>query len=44
MSPWFPAGLILDLENLLGRKVDVVTEGGLTDLMRDRILKEAQPL
>ena len=25
-SPWFPVGLIEELEGLLGRKVDVVTE------------------
>ena len=43
-SPWFPAGLILDLEVLLGRKVDVVTEGGLHWYIRDRILAEAVPL
>ena len=43
-SPWFPAGLILDLEELLGRKVDVVTEGGLHWYIRDRILAEAVPL
>ncbi len=44
ISPWFPAGLILDLRELLGRRVDVVTEGGLKDLIRDRVLKEAKPL
>ena len=43
-SPWFPAGLIVDLEKLLGRKVDVVTEGSLHRLLRRRILKEARPL
>jgi predicted nucleotidyltransferase len=43
-SPWFPAGLILDLEELLGRKVDVVTEGALHPYLRDRILAEAVPL
>jgi uncharacterized protein len=43
-SPWFPAGLILDLEELLGRKVDVATEGGLHWYIRDRILAEAVPL
>ena len=43
-SPWFPAGLKLDLEQLLGRPVDVVTEGGLHWLLRPRILKEAKPL
>ena len=38
------AGLILDLEELLGRKVDVVTEAGLYWLLRRRILKEARAL
>lgn len=38
------AGLVLDLEELLGRKVDVVSEDGLYWLLRRRILKEAQPL
>ena len=33
-----------DLEDLLGTKVDVVTEGGLHRLLRDRILAEAVPL
>ena len=43
-SPWFPAGLIEELEALLGRKVDVVTEAGLYWLLRRRILKQARPL
>ncbi|HKV10709.1 MAG TPA: nucleotidyltransferase domain-containing protein, partial [Thermoanaerobaculia bacterium] len=43
-SPWFPAGLVLDLQDLLGRKVDVVTEGALHWYIRDRILREAVPL
>jgi uncharacterized protein len=43
-SPWFPAGLKLDLEQLLGRRVDVVTEDGLYWLLRRRILREARPL
>jgi predicted nucleotidyltransferase len=43
-SSWFPAGLILDLEDLLGRKVDVVTEESIYWLLRRRILKEAKPL
>ncbi len=38
------AGLALDLEELLGRKVDVVTERSLYWLLRRRILKEARPL
>ena len=33
-----------DLEDLLGSEVDVVTEGGLHRLLRDRILAEAVPL
>ncbi|MBI3943027.1 MAG: nucleotidyltransferase family protein [Chloroflexi bacterium] len=43
-SPWFPAGLILELEDLLGQQVDVVTENGLHWYLRDRILAEAVPL
>lgn len=43
-SSWFPAGLILDLEEFLGRKVDVVTENSIYWLLRRRILKEARPL
>lgn len=38
------AGLVMDLEDLLERKVDVVTEQGLYWLLRRRILKEARPL
>ena len=38
------AELILDLEALLERRVDVVTEAGLYWLLRRRILKEARPL
>ena len=43
-SPWFPAGLIHELEHLLGRKVDIVTEDSLYWLLRRRILREARPL
>ena len=43
-SPWFPVGLIQELEDVLGRKVDVVTEDGIYWLLRRRILKEARPL
>ena len=41
ISPWFPGGLLADLEDLLGCKVDIVTEKGLNHSIRDRILKEA---
>lgn len=40
-SPWFPGGLLVDLEALLGRKVDIVTEKSLHHLIKQRILKEA---
>ena len=43
-SSWFPAGLVLDLQELLGRRVEVVTEQGLDPLIRDRVLREAVPL
>lgn len=36
--------LIQDLEDLLGTKVDVATDKGLRDRVRDRILNEAVPL
>jgi predicted nucleotidyltransferase len=41
ISPWFPAGLMLDLEKLLNRKVDVVSENSLHYFLKDRILQEA---
>src|SRR5215475_4485692 len=43
-SSWFPAGLILDLEDLLGRPVDVVTEKALKPELRDHVLRESVPL
>jgi len=43
-SRWFPGGLLADLEDLLGCKVDIVTERSLHQLIRERILKEAIPL
>ncbi|MDB9528137.1 nucleotidyltransferase family protein [Oscillatoria sp. CS-180] len=44
LSPWFPVGLIRDLEDLLDRKVDVVTEKSLHYYIRDKVLAEAQVL
>jgi len=38
------AALTLDLQELLGRKADIVTEGGLYWLLRRRILTEARTL
>ncbi len=43
-SSWFPAGLVLDLEEILGCKVEIVTEKGLHPDLRDRVLQEALPL
>jgi predicted nucleotidyltransferase len=42
--PWFPGGLVADLEDLLGRKVDVVELDAIREGMRRRILEEALPL
>jgi len=38
------SALALDMKELLGIKVDVVSEDGLYWLLRRRILKEARPL
>jgi uncharacterized protein len=43
-SPWFPGGLVADLEALLGRRVDVVTERGLMPELRPYVLREAVPV
>ncbi|HJT58996.1 MAG TPA: nucleotidyltransferase family protein [Ktedonobacteraceae bacterium] len=37
-------GLLMDLQDLLGRDVDVVTEDGLRERIKDRVLREAIPL
>ena len=37
-------GLLMDLQDLLGRRVDVVTERGLRPRMRERVLREAVPV
>jgi uncharacterized protein len=41
ITPWFPSGLLLDLEQLLNHKVDVATVDMLKDRIRDRVLQEA---
>ena len=43
-SAFFPGGLVADLEDLLGRRVDVVEPAGLHWYLRDTILHEAVPL
>ena len=42
-SSWLPAGLVLDLEEILGCRVEVVTEKGLSPYLKDRVLEEAVP-
>lgn len=37
-------GLLMDLQELLGRSVDIVTERGLKSRLRNRVLEEAVPL
>ncbi len=38
------AALLLELQELLGCEVDVVSDKGLRPRMRNRVLKEAVPL
>jgi hypothetical protein len=38
------AGLLLDAQELLGRRVDVVTEESLHPALRDRVIAAAVPL
>jgi uncharacterized protein len=44
ITPWFPGGLLMDLQELLGCKVDVLTERGISPLIRERVMVEAKPL
>ncbi len=43
-SSWFPAGLVLELEEVLGHRVEIVTEQALNRHLRDRVLREAVQL
>jgi hypothetical protein len=43
-TQWWPGGIVADLEDLLGVRVDVATEGGLRPRIRERVLREAKPL
>ena len=42
--PWFPGGLLVDLEEELGRRVDIAEESTLDPLIREGVLREAIPL
>lgn len=44
VTPWFPGGLLMDLQDLLGQRVDVLTEAGISPLIREQVLAEAMPL
>ena len=37
-------GLLMDVQELLHRRVDVLTEGALHPALRERVLEEAEPL
>lgn len=43
-SFFFPGGLIADLEELLGCRVEVVTEDALHPALREQVLREAEPV
>lgn len=40
ITPWFPVGLIRDLEKVLEQKVDVVTQTGLKERIKPEVLRE----
>ena len=43
-SAWFPGGLLVELEDILGRKVEIVEPEALHWYIRDQVLDEAIPL
>ena len=43
-SAFFPGGLVVDLEALLGRRVDVVEPDGLYGPFKEAVFREAVPL
>ena len=43
-TPWFPGSLASDLEQLLGKRVQVVIRRSLSPLISDAVLREAVPL
>jgi uncharacterized protein len=44
LSPWFPVGFVLELEELLGRRVEVVTARALHPELREAVLRDAKPV
>lgn len=43
-TPWFPGSLAADLEQFLGRRVQIVIRRSLSPLIRDSVLREAVPV
>ncbi len=43
-SPWFPGRLLVDLEEILNRRVDVVIARSLNPVIREDVLRDAVPL
>ncbi len=43
-TPWFPGGLVIELEEFLGRRVDVVEAAAVREPLRQSVLREAVPL
>ena len=43
-TPFFPGGLLAELEELLGRRVQVLTVEAIHRGIRDQVLREAVPL
>lgn len=43
-TPWFPGSLLMELQDALSRRVDIVIARSLHPLIRDSVLKEAVPL
>jgi len=43
-TPWFPGGLVVELEELLGRHVDVVEPDAINESLRESVLDGAVSL
>jgi uncharacterized protein len=44
VTPWFPGGLVADLERLIGRRVQVVEPDTIRPSLRDQVMSEAVTL
>ena len=42
-TAWYPGGLLMDLQDLLGRKVDVLTEPGISPRIREKFYQKRNP-